>query len=31
MLVHGIDTLATLNVNDFARFGDHVNVVGLRS
>ncbi len=30
MLVHGIDTVVTLNVNDFARFGDHVQVVHLR-
>ncbi|WP_347351493.1 hypothetical protein [Intrasporangium sp.] len=31
MLVHGIRTLVTLNVGDFARFNGHVEVVGLRS
>jgi len=31
MLVHGIDTVVTMNVDDFARFGDHVQVAGLRS
>ena len=31
MLVHGIDTIVTMNVDDFARFGDHVQVAGLRS
>ncbi len=30
MLVHGIDTVVTMNVNDFARFGDHVQVADLR-
>jgi len=30
MLVHGIDTLVTMNVGDFARFGDHVQVADLR-
>jgi len=30
MLVHGIDTVVTMNVDDFARFGDHVHVAGLR-
>jgi predicted nucleic acid-binding protein len=30
MLVHGIDTVVTVNVNDFARFGDHVQVADLR-
>ncbi len=30
MLVHGIDTVVTLNVDDFARFGHPVRVVGLR-
>jgi predicted nucleic acid-binding protein len=30
MLVHGIDTVVTLNVDDFARFGHQVRVVGLR-
>ncbi len=29
MLVHGIDTVVTINVDDFARFADHVHVVGL--
>lgn len=29
MLVHGIDTIVTSNVHDFARFDDHVHVVGL--
>lgn len=29
MLVHGIDTIVTSNVDDFARFGDRVRVVGL--
>lgn len=31
MLVHGIDTVVTMNVDDFARFGDHVHVADLRS
>lgn len=31
MLVHGVDTLVTLNVDDFARFGHQVHVVGLRA
>lgn len=30
MLVHGIDALVTINVNDFTRFDKHVRVVGLR-
>lgn len=30
MLAHGVDTLVTMNVGDFARFGDRVNVVRLR-
>ncbi|MGI8731665.1 MAG: type II toxin-antitoxin system VapC family toxin [Solirubrobacteraceae bacterium] len=30
MLVHGIDTVVTLNAEDFARFGHQVHVVGLR-
>ncbi|MGI8577394.1 MAG: type II toxin-antitoxin system VapC family toxin [Nocardioidaceae bacterium] len=30
MLVHGIDTVVTMNADDFGRFGDHVLVVGLR-
>lgn len=29
MLVHGIDTIITINTRDFARFRDHVHVVGL--
>lgn len=29
MLVHGIDTIATSNVDDFARFHNHLRVVGL--
>lgn len=29
MLVHGIDTVVTGNVDDFTRFGDRVRVVGL--
>lgn len=29
MLVHGIDTVVTINVGDFARFGGQVHVVGL--
>jgi len=31
MLVHGIDTVVTLNVDDFTRFGAHVTLVGLRA
>ncbi len=31
MLVHGIDTVVTRNVDDFARFGHRVHVVGLRA
>ncbi len=31
MLVHGIGTVVTMNVGDFARFGDHVQVADLRS
>jgi predicted nucleic acid-binding protein len=30
MLVHGIDTVVTRNVDDFVRFGHQVHVVGLR-
>ena len=30
MLVHGIDTVVTSNVDDFARFDDSVRVVSLR-
>ncbi len=30
MLVHGIDTVVTSNVEDFLRFGAHVHVVDLR-
>jgi predicted nucleic acid-binding protein len=30
MLVHGINTIVTMNVDDFARFGDHIQVVDLR-
>lgn len=29
MLVHGVDTLVTINVEDFARFRGHIRVVGL--
>jgi predicted nucleic acid-binding protein len=29
MLVHGVDTVVTLNTVDFARFGQHVHVSGL--
>ncbi len=29
MLVHGIDTVVTSNIDDFARFEDHIHVVGL--
>jgi predicted nucleic acid-binding protein len=29
MLVHGIDTVVTSNIDDFTRFGDRVRVVGL--
>lgn len=29
MLVHGVDTVVTLNIEDFARFGQHVRVSGL--
>lgn len=31
MLVHGIDTVVTLNLADFARFGHEIHVVGLRA
>lgn len=31
MLVHGIDTVVTRNVDDFTRFRDHVHVVDLLS
>ncbi|MGI8720682.1 MAG: type II toxin-antitoxin system VapC family toxin [Geodermatophilaceae bacterium] len=30
MLVHGIDTVVTMNIDDFARFSDHVHVADLR-
>lgn len=30
MLVHGIDTVVTLNVGDFSRFAEHVSVIPLR-
>lgn len=29
MLVHGVDTIATSNFKDFAKFGGHVRVIGL--
>jgi predicted nucleic acid-binding protein len=29
MLVHGIDTIVTINLDDFVRFGQHVTLVGL--
>jgi predicted nucleic acid-binding protein len=29
MLTHGVDTLATINIDDFVRFDDHVRVVPL--
>jgi predicted nucleic acid-binding protein len=29
MLVHGIDSIVTINTGDFARFGRHVRLVGL--
>jgi glucose-6-phosphate 1-dehydrogenase len=29
MLVHGVDTVVTLNTGDFARFSQHVHVAGL--
>jgi predicted nucleic acid-binding protein len=29
MLVHGVDTLVTLNSDDFVRFSGHIQVVGL--
>jgi len=29
MLVHGIDTIVTINTGDFTRFGRHVRLVGL--
>lgn len=29
MLVHGVDTVVTSNVDDFARFANHIHVVGL--
>lgn len=29
MVVHGIGTVVTMNVDDFARFGGYVNLVGL--
>jgi predicted nucleic acid-binding protein len=29
MLVHGVDTVVTINTQDFARFSDHVAVVGV--
>lgn len=30
ILVHGIDTVVTSNTDDFARFGNHVDMVSLR-
>lgn len=30
MLVHGIDTVVTMNIGDFARFSEHVQVARLR-
>ena len=29
MLVHGVDTLVTLNLADFTRFGNRIRVIGL--
>jgi predicted nucleic acid-binding protein len=29
MLAHGVGTIATSNLDDFARFSDHVSVIGL--
>ncbi len=29
MMAHGIDTLVTMNVDDFKRYGDHVRTVAL--
>ena len=29
MLAHGIGTIVTINLDDFSRFGRHVNLVGL--
>jgi hypothetical protein len=29
MLVHGIDTVATINLNDFISFEQHVRLIGL--
>lgn len=29
MLVHGVDTVVTSNVDDFSRFRDHIQVIGL--
>jgi predicted nucleic acid-binding protein len=29
MLVHGIDTVVTINLDDFAKFGQHVKLIGL--
>ncbi|MGH9302897.1 MAG: type II toxin-antitoxin system VapC family toxin [Acidimicrobiales bacterium] len=29
MLVHGVDTIVTMNVDDFARFGERVRVIDL--
>ncbi len=29
MVVHGINTIVTMNLDDFARFGAHVQVIGL--
>lgn len=31
MLIHGIDTLVTMNVDDFARFSDHVHVASFHT
>jgi predicted nucleic acid-binding protein len=29
MLTHGVDTVVTINVGDFARFNQHIRVIGL--
>jgi predicted nucleic acid-binding protein len=29
MLVHGVGTVVTMNLDDFARFGGYVSLVGL--
>jgi len=31
MLVHGIDSLVTINIGDFARFGDQIRLIPLAS